>query len=167
MSLWFIQLIPTSWLDTAAFLILIVGAVMFFAGQLFKYTPFVKQYNLPLRIIGFILLMAGAYFNGGLGVEMEYRERIAEMEEKIAIAEAKSKEENIKIVKEIETKTEIIKQDTVETLAEIERLKEQLNANCELSPEVITIYNQGMTGESPLSKDVIEQYNESIKGGAD
>ena len=36
MSLWFIQLIPTSWLDTAAFLILIVGAVMFFAGQLFK-----------------------------------------------------------------------------------------------------------------------------------
>src|SRR6056300_885541 len=125
MSLWFIQLIPTSWLEFAALMILIVGAVMFFAGQIFKYTPFVKAYNFPLRVIGFVLLLAGAYFNGGLGVEMEYRARIAEMKARIEVFEKKSAEENVKIEKEISEKTVIIKQDTDATLAEIERLREQ------------------------------------------
>lgn len=144
MSLWFLQLIPTSWLEFAALMILIVGAVMFFAGQIFKFVPFVKQYNFPLRLIGGILLLAGAYFNGGLGVEMEYRARIAEMEQKIAVAEQKSLDANRKIEKVIEQQTVVIKQDTEETLAEIERLKAEINANCELTPEMIILYNRGM-----------------------
>jgi len=146
MSLWFIQLIPTSWLEFAAFMILIVGAVMFFAGHIFKYTPFVKQYNFPLRVIGFILLLAGAYFNGGLGVEMEYRARIEEMKARIEVFEQKSQEENARITETIETETVVIEQDTAETLAELERLREQINANCELTPDMIELYNKGMSG---------------------
>ena len=144
MSLWFIQLIPTSWLEFAALMILIVGAVMFFAGYIFKYTPFVKQYNFPLRVIGFILLLAGAYFNGGLGVEMEYRARIEEMQKRVELAEQKSLEANRQIEKVIEQQTVVIQQDTEETLAEIERLKSEINANCELTPEMIILYNRGM-----------------------
>lgn len=146
MSLWFIQLIPTSWLEFAALMILIVGAVMFFAGQIFKFVPFVKQYNFPLRVIGFILLMAGAYFNGGLGVEMEYRARIEEMKARIEVFEQKSAEENRKIEEKIVTETRVIKQDTDATLAEIARLKEQINANCELTPDMIELYNKGISG---------------------
>ena len=146
MSLWFIQLIPTSWLEFAALMILIVGAVMFFAGHIFKYTPFVKQYNFPLRVIGFILLLAGAYFNGGLGVEMEYRARIEEMKARIEVFEQKSQEENNKITQTIETETVVIEKDTAETLAELERLREQINANCELTPDMIELYNKGMSG---------------------
>ena len=120
---------------------------MFFAGQIFKFVPFVKQYNFPLRVIGFILLMAGAYFNGGLGVEQEYRARIEEMQKKIEIAEAKSKQENEKIVEKIVTETKIINQDTAETKYLIEQMKEQINQQgCELTPEAIDLYNEGMTG---------------------
>lgn len=146
MSLWFIQLIPTSWLEFAALMILVVGAVMFFAGQIFKYVPFVKAYNFPLRVIGFILLLAGAYFNGGLGVEMEYRARIEEMKARIEVFEQKSAEENARITQEIVTETQIVKEDTAETLAELERLREQINANCELTPDMIELYNKGMSG---------------------
>jgi len=146
MSLWFIQLIPTSWLEFAALMILIVGAVMFFAGHIFKYTPFVKQYNFPLRVIGFILLLAGAYFNGGLGVEMEYRARIEEMQKKVELAEEESRQANIQIERVIEQQTVVVKEDTAETLAEIERLKAEINANCELTPEMIILYNKGMEG---------------------
>jgi len=146
MSLWFIQLIPTSWLEFAALMVLIVGAVMFFAGQIFKYVPFVKAYNFPLRVIGFILLLAGAYFNGGLGVEMEYRARIEEMKARIEVFEQKSAEENVRIEQEIQTETTIVKEDTAETLAELERLREQINANCELTPDMIELYNKGMSG---------------------
>ena len=147
MSLWFIQLIPTSWLEFAALMILIVGAVMFFAGHIFKYTPFVKQYNFPLRVIGFILLLAGAYFNGGLGVEMEYRARIEEMQKKVELAEEESRQANIQIERVIEQQTVVVKEDTEETLAEIERLKAEINANCELTPEMIILYNKGVEGK--------------------
>jgi len=146
MSLWFIQLIPTSWLEFAALMILIVGAVMFFAGHIFKYTPFVKQYNFPLRVIGFILLLAGAYFNGGLGVEMEYRARIEEMQKRVELAEEESRKANSQIERVIEQQTVVVKEDTAETLAEIERLKAEINANCELTPEMIILYNKGMEG---------------------
>jgi len=146
MSLWFIQLIPTSWLEFAAFMILVVGAVMFFAGQIFRFLPFVKQYNFPLRLLGGLLLLAGAYFNGGLGVEMEYRARIEEMKARIEVFEQKSAEENRKIEQEIVTETQIIKQDTDATLAEIARLKEQINSSCELTSDMIELYNKGMSG---------------------
>jgi len=147
MSLWFIQLIPTSWLEFAALMILIVGAVMFFAGHIFKYTPFVKQYNFPLRVIGFILLLAGAYFNGGLGVEMEYRARIEEMQKRVELAEEESRKANSQIERVIEQQTVVVKEDTAETLAEIERLKAEINANCELTPEMIILYNKGVEGK--------------------
>ena len=146
MSLWFIQLIPTSWLEFAALMILIVGAVMFFAGHIFKYTPFVKQYNFPLRVVGFILLLAGAYFNGGLGVEMEYRARIEEMQKRVELAEEESRQANSQIERVIEQQTVVVKEDTAETLAEIERLKAEINANCELTPEMIILYNRGVEG---------------------
>jgi len=146
MSLWLIQLIPTSWLEFAALMILIVGAVMFFAGYIFKYTPFVKQYNFPLRVIGFILLLAGAYFNGGLGVEMEYRARIEEMQKRVELAEEESRQANSQIERVIEQQTVVVKEDTAETLAEIERLKAEINANCELTPEMIILYNRGVEG---------------------
>ena len=146
--MWLLQLIPSSWLSFAAVAILVAGIVLFFAGKILKHIPFFRQYNLPMRVIGFIFLLLGAYFNGGLGVEMEYRERIAEMEERIAVAERKSEQENIKIVEKIVTETKIIKQDTEESLYLIEQMKEQINQSCELTDEAIDLYNEGITGRS-------------------
>ena len=99
-----------------------------------------------LKVVGFILLLAGAYFKGGYGVEMEYRARIAEMKARIEVMEQKSAEENARLTEEIQTETRIVQEDTAETLAELERLREQINANCELTPDMIELYNKGITG---------------------
>lgn len=145
--MWLLKLIPSSWLSFMAVAILVAGIVLFFAGKIFKHLPFFRKYNLPMRVIGFILLLLGAYFNGGLGVELEYRERIAEMEQRIAVAEAKSQEENVQIIEKIVTETKIVKEDTAETTYLIEQMKEQINKKgCELSPDVIELYNEGMIG---------------------
>ena len=145
--MWLLQLIPSSWLSFMAVAILVAGIVLFFAGKIFKHLPFFRRYNLPMRVIGFILLLLGAYFNGGLGVEMEYRERIAEMEQRIEVAEAKSQEENIQIIEKIVTQTKIVKEDTAETIYLIEQMEEQINKKgCELSSDAIDLYNEGMVG---------------------
>jgi hypothetical protein len=49
------------------------------------------------------------YWRGGYAVEQEWRERVAEVEAKVAAAEAQSKEENVKIVTKVVTKTQIIR----------------------------------------------------------
>jgi len=144
MSIWFLQLIPDAWLAWAVNLTLIVGAVSMVLGIFTGILPFLKSYSPMLKVVGFILLLAGAYFKGGYGVEMEYRARIAEMKARIEIAEQKSQEANRQIEKVIEQQTVVIQQDTEETLAEIERLKAEINANCELTPEMIILYNRGM-----------------------
>ena len=145
--MWLLQLIPSSWLEFMAVAILVAGVILFFAGKILKHVPFFRKYNLPMRVIGFILLLLGAYFNGGLGVELEYSERIAEMEQRIAVAEAKSQEENVKIVETIVTETKIVKEDTAETTYLIEQMKEQIDKQgCEISPQVIELYNEGITG---------------------
>lgn len=146
MSLWFIQLIPDAWLAWAVNLTLIVGAVSFVLGIFTNILPFLRSYSPMLKVVGFILLLVGAYFKGGYGVEMEYRARIAEMKARIEVMEQKSAEENARLTEEIQTETRIVQEDTAETLAELERLREQINANCELTPDMIELYNKGMSG---------------------
>jgi hypothetical protein len=146
MSIWFMQLLPDAWLVWLVNGTLIVGAVSVVLSFLSRIIPFVGTYSLSLKVIGCVLLIVGAYFKGGLNVELEYRARILEMEQKIAIAEAKSEEENIKIVETIKIETEVVRQDTEETLYLIEQMKQQIDKECVISPEAIELYNQGVLG---------------------
>jgi hypothetical protein len=49
------------------------------------------------------------YWRGGYAIEQEWRERVAEVEARVAAAEAKSAEENVKIVTKVVTKTQVIR----------------------------------------------------------
>ena len=145
--MWLLSFIPDSFLVWVINIALIGGASAFVLGHLTKWIPFAGKQALILRLVGLAVLIPALYFKGGYGVEMEYRARIAEMQAKIEIAEQKSQEENVKIVTKIETETKIIKQDTQGTLYLIEQMKEQINRQgCELTPEVIDLYNEGITG---------------------
>ena len=145
--MWLLSFIPDSFLVWVINIALIGGASAFVLGHLTKWIPFAGKQALILRLVGLAVLIPALYFKGGYGVEMEYRARIAEMQAKIEIAEQKSQEENVKIVTKIETETKIIKQDTQGTLYLIEQMKEQINRQgCELTPGVIDLYNEGITG---------------------
>ena len=147
--MWLLSFIPDSFLVWVINIALIGGASAFVLGHLTKWIPFAGKQALILRLVGLAVLIPALYFKGGYGVEMEYRARIAEMQAKIEIAEQKSQEENVKIVTKIETETKIIKQDTQGTLYLIEQMKEQINRQgCELTPGVIDLYNEGITGRS-------------------
>ena len=147
--MWLLSFIPDSFLVWVINIALIAGAGAFVLGHLTKWIPFAGKQALILRLVGLVVLIPALYFKGGYGVEMEYRARIAEMQAKIAIAEEKSKQENVKIVEKIVSETKIIREDTAETNYLIEQMKGQLNrAGCELTSEAIDLYNEGMQGRS-------------------
>ena len=87
------------------------------------------------------------YWRGGYAIEQEWRERVAEAEARVAAAEAASREENVKIVTKVVTKTQIIR-TRGETITkyidrEIVRYDEKFapGGQCEIPREFIKAIN--------------------------
>ena len=112
-----------------------------------KRIPLINQYRTPAQILGIALLVMGVYWRGGYAIEMEWRERVAEVEARVAAAEARSAEENVKIVTKVVTKTQVIR-TRGETITkyidrEIVRYDEKFapGGQCEIPKEFIKAHN--------------------------
>jgi hypothetical protein len=92
----------------------------FFLGKL----PFVSQYKLPIQIVSIILFCSGLYWYGGYSTEMAWRERVAEMEAKVAAAEAKSKQLNSELEAKTVERTKLIREKGRKQVEYITRLVE-------------------------------------------
>ena len=88
---------------------LLAGILLTVTAFFIKRIPIINQYRIPAQVLGIALLVMGVYWRGGYAIEMEWRERVAEVEARVAAAEAKSAEENVKIVTKIVTKTQVIR----------------------------------------------------------
>jgi hypothetical protein len=106
--MWILHLLPDSLIAVIVNTILIAGAVTTVAGFFVKFVPFVNTYRTPVQIAGVLLLTVGVYFQGGYSTEMAWRERVREVEAKVAEAEKKSQENNIEIITRFVTRTKII-----------------------------------------------------------
>lgn len=131
-------------------ILLLIGIVLTIAGFFIQRIPFplLWQYQLPFKIAGVLLLVAGVYFRGGYGVEMAWRERVAEVEAKLRIAEAESAKENVKIVERVVKKTEYITRRGQDVIQYVDReivkydTKFAPGGQCEIPREFIKALNQ-------------------------
>jgi hypothetical protein len=87
---------------------LTAGVIGTVAGFVLGMIPFVKTYIIPIRIISLLLLSVALYLEGGIADNLIWQARVKEVEAKLAIAEAKSQEQNVKIVERIVKKTKKI-----------------------------------------------------------
>lgn len=90
--------------------IALAGVVGIIAGFLLAFIPLVNKYKLPIQIISIVLLTFGIFMEGAILNEQAWQLKVADMEKKMAEAEAKSQQENVKLVEKIVVKKEIIKQ---------------------------------------------------------
>ena len=88
---------------------LLAGVLLTVTAFFIKRIPIINQYRIPAQVLGIALLVMGVYWRGGYAVEQEWRERVSEVEARVAAAEAKSAEENVKIVTKVVTKTQVIR----------------------------------------------------------
>jgi len=159
--MWYLQfmysLIPDSWIELATYSILGIGITLYILSKVVAWLPFIKSYKIPLELIGVILYGVGAFYAGGYGVERMWRERVAEVEAKVKELEGRQAE----VVKVIETKV-ITKIKTVEVVKEVIKQeiieKEKLiNANCDVSPDAIEMFNKSVTNPELLQSPAGEQ----------
>jgi hypothetical protein len=104
-----LHFLPDALINWVTYTILLAGAVLTIAGFFVSIIPFVSQYKLPIQIIGVLLLTLGVYFRGGYSVEMEWRQRVEELEEKVQAAQVLSKKVNTVIVTKLVKQIEVVK----------------------------------------------------------
>jgi len=140
--MWMMHLLPESFLIFIIHALLVTGLIGMVIGFVGSKLPFVGAYATIIKIASILLFCIGIYWKGGYSVEADWRQRVAELEEKVKDAEEKSRQTNVVI----ETKY----RDRVKTITEtrervVEKIKERekvINAKCELDPSVISILNE-------------------------
>lgn len=145
--MWILHFLPDSFLIYVINGICIAGALSIVLGFFFGWIPLVGRWRLPLQLVGIVLLVAGVYFKGGYSTEIEWRERVAEVEAKVKVAEAKAKEANVVVQEKIVTKIVKIQEKAEIAKGYIRRNREKINSECKLSDEAIAAYNQSIIKE--------------------
>lgn len=102
----------------------------------------ITQYKLPAELVGVLLLIAGSFLYGGYGTEMMWRERVAEMEAKVKVAEERSQQVTVKIQEKVVYKTKIVKQQEVVYIDRIKEIATKIDEKCEVAPEALDILNK-------------------------
>ena len=144
-----LQLLPTSMLIYFVNLIFYTGIVCTVLGFVLRF-KFFEQWRLILQVIGVIALCAGLYMKGGYEVEMQWRSRVAELEAKVAAAEAKSKETNTVIQERVVTKIKRVKEVQVKNREVIKQVEKVINAECTVPKEAIDILNAAARNEEAV-----------------
>lgn len=145
-----LHFLPDGLLQTAINLVLFAGLGLTVIGFfLVGWIPGLKNYKSLIQILGVVLLVAGIYWKGGYGVEMEWRARAAELQAKIDAAEAKSKEVNTVIQEKVVTKVKHIKDTQVKIQQQIVEREKIINSECTVPPEAIELLNKA--AERPVA----------------
>jgi hypothetical protein len=107
--MWILHFLPDALILWICNIVLLAGILLTATAFFIRRIPVINQYRIPAQVLGIALLVMGVYWRGGYAVEQEWRERVAEVEARVAAAEAKSAEENVKIVTKVVTKTQVIR----------------------------------------------------------
>ena len=129
-----------------------VGSVFYVASKLVRWIPMMGQYKLPAELFGVVLLVIGAYFYGGHGVQSAWLARVVELEDKVKAAESKSQEVNTVIETKIVERVKIVEKKVEVVRKEIEIQREVINAECKINDGAIELYNKAISDPTEVKK---------------
>jgi hypothetical protein len=151
---WILNLLP-DWV----FHTLLIGSILLvIASYILKRIPFISQYNIPLRIAGIILIIFTVWVEGGRDVQRAWESKVKDLQERVAVAEAKSQEANVIIKEKIVKKLELVRTRGDDIIKYVDREvatdKEVIKfvENCPIPEKVIKAHNAAATN-TPISSE--------------
>jgi hypothetical protein len=168
--MWILHFLPDAAILWTANLILSLGVVLTVAGLFAHRIPLIWQYQLPFKIVGIVLLALGVYLRGGYAVETEWRQRVAELEDRLKIAQEAGQQVNTKVETKVITKTLVVKEKADTLIEYVDReifrdreifkdreIIKEVN-NCPVPQEAIDVHN-----EAARMNQAIEQLRKDKK----
>jgi hypothetical protein len=164
---WMFSLLPDSIFVMLTYAIFALGLLLYIASKMAQWIPIMAQYRIPAELVGVLCLCAGAYFFGWRGNEEHWLAKIKELEEKVQIAESRSREVNTVIETKFVTKIKVIK-ETVYANKEIIRevAGAQLDSQCSLPQSSVVLLNSASRNEVARGPESVDGTPSDIKASA-
>lgn len=148
--MWLLHWLP-NWIFYAVLIAGVFGLVVSYLIRFLSFIPFLYVYKTPIQLGSIAAIVIGTFMSGAIYDNDAWEARVKEMEEKVAIAETQSKEENIKIVEKIVTKTQVIKTRGQDIVKYVDR--EVVKYDTKFAPG----------GECEIPKEFIKSINDAAE----
>ena len=144
---WLIYLLPDTFVSWASWTLFFAGVALVLASWFIMFIPMINKYRFPAQIIGIVMLMLGSYQIGGMTIEQTWLDRVAQMEAKLAAAEAQSAADNQRIQTLLDQQSKINDALTASINDDITKQTKAIDVNkCEIPVEAIKLYNRAAAG---------------------
>jgi len=134
-----LSFVPDAILHLVVVGILFTGVGIYTLSFFTRFIPPLIPYSGIARIVGTVLIVGGVYFYGSYSTEMSWRNKVAELEEQVKVAEAKSKTANVEIQTVYRDKVKIVKETQVVIQERIKEVEKRIDSQCTIDTEVINI----------------------------
>ena len=130
------------WLTVAC-----AGGVGYFFFGIITMIPFLMPYREPIKIACIVICLGGTFMCGGDGVTTIWQAQIKEANARVAAAESKSKETNTIIETQYKDKVKTVKEVQIVVQDRIVKEAAQMDAECKVDADAISILNQAAGGK--------------------
>jgi len=169
--MWILNFLPDSFLILVTHAITALGVLGLVVGFLLGVIPLIKAHSTTIKIVSTVILLAGIYLEGGLSTELEWRKRVAEMEEKVRVLEENSKNINTKVQTKVVEKTKVIREKGKTQIEYINRLVEGKTVEIvtDMSVEERAAFEakqkelQDALKNCPVPRIIIEEHNKAAE----
>lgn len=140
--MWIFSFIPDAFLYYAIFGVIALGVVLYIIGAFTSLIPPIKPYADIIKSIAVVTVIAGFYFLGGYGTEIEWRKRVEDMQAKVVKAEEQSKKANTKLDSKAQEKIKVIREKGLVVKQYIDREVTKYDNSCVIPKEFVKAHNK-------------------------
>lgn len=161
---WMLNLIPEGAFVYLYSLILLAGVLALLANKLTAWLPGIGAYRVFLKYFGIVFTLLGVFLFGGYNVEASWKKQIAEMQDKVAKAEAEAALANRAIKEDLDKKTEVVKKKSETITKNIDRYSNRETLKNVQGQERVRIEEVIKYVENcPVPKELIDIHNEAAR----
>ena len=150
--MWILHFLPDGFLNFVVNSILVVGFIstiltLFVINRLLIWFPAIAGYYRLIQAVSVAVFLLGVYLKGSYSTEMQWRERVAELQARVAQAEAQSTTANTVVQEKIVEKTKVVRERGRDIVKYVDRevvKKEEIIKyieQCPVPKEIIDLHN--------------------------
>jgi len=137
-----LHLIPDGFLHFIVHGITAIGLLGFIISVFAKRIPFISNYGVILGLISLLILVLGVYLEGGYGVEMMWRNKAADLQKQVALAEEKSNTANVLIEEHLVKEVKTVHDVQEKWREKLVTIKDKIDSECTIDPDAIDLLNK-------------------------
>lgn len=147
---WMISFIPDSLISWFINILIIISVTGILISYFIEHIPFVNLYRLPIQVIAIIVLAASMFFKGQTLANSIWIAQVAEMQNKVKLAEEESKRLNEELQNKAKINISHSKDVQVKTKVIIKEVAKEIDSKCTINRDTIEILNSAANGRVPV-----------------